>query len=249
MTQIGGSKAREITRAAGPGFLLLLLLWGVSSQIAWAQTPEFYRAQAEQRLQAELARLQALPETAANLAERAHARFFLGSVTPDPDAALTHFRFGQSRAAAALELQQDQAEARLWYVVNTLRIFGLTRPFSALWKMGDLEAQLLALRDEDPGFLFAAPDRVLAVLYSEAPGFLLGSSKKAERHFRRALELAPGFPANTLLYAAFLVEQEKPEQARKLLENWSGESELARYPLYEMIWRRDLALLRESPGI
>ena len=228
---------------------LVCLLWLVGFlQPAVAQTPEQFRSLAEQRLLADLERLQALPENADTLAERAHTRFFLGSVNRDDDAALSQLQFGRSRAEQALDLQPGHREARVWYVVNTLRIFGQTRPFSALWKMDDLEAELKSLRDEAPDFLFAVADRVLAVMYGEAPEFLLGSDERAEFHFRQALERAPDFPANTLLFADFLLTRERQDEARELLRAWSGEAALDRFPLYEMIWRRDLALLRQRLG-
>lgn len=239
----GRKVARQVLRWS-LGLSLLCSGFGAAAQA----DIESYRAEAKQRLNSEIERLEALRADTEVLARLAHAKFFLGNVTTDRDTALTLYQFGLSHANAALKLRNDNHAARLWSVVNTLKIFEITRPLRALWMMDDLEEVLLELKVIEVTFQFAAPDRVLAVLYAESPAYLVGSSKKAEQHFRAALELNPDFPANTLLYAAFLLDQDRAVQAKRLLSQWTGQDRLADFPLYEMIWRMDLLKLRQRLG-
>jgi len=206
---------------------------------------ETFRVEAVRRLEAEIQRLDAQPADAQALGELARAKFFLASVTTDPDLALTRYRSGLSDADQAIKLREDDPAARLWGLVNTLRIFKISKPVKALWMMDDLEAMLLELKRADENFEYAAPDRVLAVLYAESPGWLIGSSTKAERHFREALRIAPDFPANSLLYANFLLNQKRVHEARALISEWEAGNKMRYFPLYEMIWRMDLAKIHQ----
>ncbi len=217
-----------------------------SCPVAVAQDEmERYRLEAVQRLEAEIGQLEAEQSGAQTLAGLAHTRFFLGTVTPDQNSALSHFQAGLSDAGKALRIQADNRSAQLWSVTNTLQIFKIKKPLRALWSMDDLEAQLHELKRNDRNFAHAAPDRVLAVLYAQAPEWLLGSPEKAERHFMAALELAPDFPANTLLFAEFLLDQGRKKQARAVMSSWSTRGGLVDFPLYEMIWLMDILRIEQ----
>jgi hypothetical protein len=222
---------------------LLLLLAGATASAQ--EVSETCRVEALQRLEAEIRRLESQATDAQVLTGLAHTHFFLGNVTPDRSSALTHYQFGLSFANQALKLQKNNPAARLWGVVSTLKIFAITKPMRALWTMDDLEATLLELKAADEKFLHAAPDRVLAVLYSESPGFLVGSSTKAQQHFEAALRVVPEFPANTLLYADFMLNQDRADDARTLISNWTTRDKMHDFPLYEKIWCMDLEKIRQ----
>lgn len=235
------------------GALPLSLVAGIPLLLASATVSaqneiETYRVEAAQRLEAEVLRLEAQPAGVPALAGLARAKFFLASVTTDRNLALALYQSGLSDANRALKLQEHDPAARLWGLVNTLRIFKIQKPLRALWMMDDLEGILLELKSIDETFEYAAPDRVLAVLYAESPGWLIGSSTKAELHFKAALNIAPDFPANRLLYADFLLDRKRVDEARALISEWAAVDKLNDFPLYEMIWRMDLTKIRQRLG-
>ena len=222
------------------GILLLFASLGASAQ----DEIDAYRVEAALRLEAEIQRLEAQTANAQVLAGLAHTKFFLAGVTTDRNSALTHYQSGLNHANQAMKLQKNNHTAQLWGLVNTLKIFEITKPFRALWMMDDLEANLLGLKRFDEKFEYAAPDRVLAILYAESPGWLIGSSAKAEGHFKAALRIAPEFPANRLLYADFMLDQNRADDARALISEWATQNKMSDFPLYEMIWRMDLEKIR-----
>ena len=236
---------RILTRALPAGLVIGILFGLACVKLAAQNEIETYRIEAVRRLQAEIVGIEAQPVNVLVLAGLSRAKFFLAGVTTDRNRALTLYRSGLSDANRAMKLQENNPAARLWGVVNTLRIFKIEKPFKALWTMDDLEADLLELKRSDEKFEYAAPDRVLAVMYAESPGWLIGSSTKAERHFKAALKIAPEFPANSLLYADFLLDHGRVNEARSLIFEVAAGNKMSDFPLYEMIWRMDLAKIRQ----
>jgi thioredoxin-like negative regulator of GroEL len=84
---------------------------------------------------------------------------------------------------------------------------------------------------------------VLAKIYAESPYLLLGSTSKANQHFKSVLKIAPKFPANKILYAEFFLNLGDLPQARSLLIKVENEHSLKKFPLYEYIWKLKISQL------
>ena len=235
---------------AWPSLVLLagaLQLPVTCAAIAEEATAEMLWRTAESRLQQALEQAGELPRTEA-LVRRAEVKFFLAEIMAEAPTAerLALYREGKAAAARALDREPGHREARLWHAVNALGEMKLARTLSALWRIKEVRDAMQALAEEAPQFEHAAGDRVLASIYFRAPRFIsIGSAEKAEQHFRRALDLAPDFPANTLLYAEFLISEGRAQEAREMLRTPGLVERMAEYPLYEMLWRLDLMGLEE----
>jgi len=125
---------------------------------------------------------------------------------------------GQEKAEAARKLAPDEPGPAFWWAANVARILRAEKNLSSLRKLKQVELVLLDVRSRQPDFGYAAADRMLAVIYYEAPRFIsIGSTSDAEEHFLAALTRAPQFPGNHLAWLEFLVAEERWDLARKAL--------------------------------
>jgi len=125
---------------------------------------------------------------------------------------------GQQKAEAARKLAPNEPAPAFWWAANVARILRAEKNLSSLRKLKQVELVLLDVRSSQPDFGYAAADRMLAVIYYEAPRFIsIGSTSDAEEHFLAALKRAPQFPGNHLAWIEFLVAEERWELARKAL--------------------------------
>lgn len=212
----------------------------ISFDVRSLETYEEYRQEASKRLQAHVTKIQSQPETSLNNLDLAEAYFFIASITEPNKEKLKLHQLGAKLAEQILKSEPENDRALLWMVVNSLNWLKIKRPFSALWKLGNLEKKLLELRSRDQNIEYAAADRVLGIIYAESPTWIIGSKNKANKHFQDALRVAPEFPANKILYAEFLTNQGDLEKAQLLLQEVKSDNSLATYPLYEMLWRMDI---------
>jgi hypothetical protein len=89
-----------------------------------------------------------------------------------------------------------------------------------------MEANFERARSLNENLDFAAPDRLLGMLYQQTPGWptSIGNRSKARHHLTRAVELAPDFPDNRLALAEALAEWKdwKPlaKQVAAISELW-----------------------------
>lgn len=162
------------------------------------------------------------PREVVTLVQKARQSYFLGkSQVAEP---LPRFEEGLAAAEEARELAPNDPAAIIWWAANKGAIADIKRNLAALKTIKEIEGVLLKLKAKAPAFGYAAADRALGVLYHKAPGFIsIGSNKKAEKHLREAVALAPEYPGNHLALADFLEATDKPEEAAKivsaLLEN------------------------------
>jgi hypothetical protein len=87
-----------------------------------------------------------------------------------------------------------------YYLGMNLGQLARTKMLGALRIVTQMEGEFNLVRDLDPGFDYAGPDRNLGMLYLDAPNWPLsvGNETKARQHFQRALKLCPDFPGNHL---------------------------------------------------
>ena len=105
-------------------------------------------------------------------------------------------------------LTLDPANAKiLYYLAMNLGQLARTKSLGALRIVKEMEELFEKARVLDESLDHAGPDRCLGLLYQEAPGWptSIGNRKKAVVHFRRAAQLAPGYPENRLLLIKSLI--------------------------------------------
>jgi tetratricopeptide (TPR) repeat protein len=121
-------------------------------------------------------------------------------------------------------LKDSPADAAChYYLALNLGILAQEQPLRALGWVRDMESHWQSCRLLDPGFDHAGADRSLGMLYAQCPPSPLGvgSRSKARSHLSRAVESAPEYPENRLLWIGFLLdrgEQEAAAEAFRSLE-------------------------------
>lgn len=111
------------------------------------------------------------------------------------------------KVSRALVQQQPAFAPAQYYLAMNLGQLARTKTLGALPVVSEMEELFKRVRQLDPGFDFAGPDRCLGLLYRDAPGWPLsiGSKIKARKHLQLAVELASDHPENRLnLLEAFL---------------------------------------------
>lgn len=158
---------------------------------------------------------------------------------------------GVAACRQAIARDWKVAAAHYYLALNLGQLAEGMRDLGGLKLVAEMERELKAARQIDPGFDFAGPDRSLGMLYRDAPGWPIsvGSRAKARCHLRRAVNLAPVYPENWLrLLEAYLAWGEKKaaraelkttedmlEQAR---ENLTGEQWTATWQDWEKRWAK-----------
>jgi tetratricopeptide (TPR) repeat protein len=98
-----------------------------------------------------------------------------------------------------LALKADLAQAHYFLGLNLGELADTKRNLSGLRMVNEMEREVWAAHDLDEQFDNAGPDRILGLLYWQAPSIIsVGSRSKARKHLQRAAELAPDFPENRL---------------------------------------------------
>lgn len=115
----------------------------------------------------------------------------------------------QGIATCRAALKTEPASAPLqYYLAMNLGQLARTKTLGALKLVREMEALFSQARLLDETFDAAGPDRCLALLYLEAPGWptSIGNKKKALTHIRRAVQLAPTYPGNQLSLVKILIQ-------------------------------------------
>ena len=126
--------------------------------------------------------------------------------------------FGRGRVVgqqAALRAPAD-ANAHLWYAINLARWAqerGILRSVLEIGTIKHEVAEVLRLEPDLPdAHVFAA------TLAKDLPRFLGGDRAEAEKHYRRAVDLDPRRSRFRLELAEYLIENARPEEARRHVE-------------------------------
>jgi len=193
------------------------------------------------RLAAARADLAAAPTNAA-LAVRVARLCFEGTTVATNGAAKARFaEDGIAVARAGLGLHPQEAGLEYYLALN-LGQLASTRGMSALKLVREMEAHLLAARALDPTVSDAGPDRSLAYLYLNAPGWPLsvGNHDKSRHHFEQAVKLAPHNPEHHLAFAEACLRWRRREEAKKHLAQaeavWAKAQELYRGTEWQTDW-------------
>jgi hypothetical protein len=124
---------------------------------------------------------------------------------------------GIQAAKAAVARATNSGPAHFYLGLN-LGQLARTRGLSALKLVSQMEDEVLKARDLDPEQDHAGPDRILGLLYRDAPSIgSVGSRSKARHHLQQAAVVAPDFPENRLnLLETYLDWKDRPGAAREL---------------------------------
>jgi predicted Zn-dependent protease len=132
-----------------------------------------------------------------------------------PEARLAAYDRGRELGRRAVELAPRNAEAHVWYGINTGRwgqTKGIMRSLFLLPTVREAVDTTLAL---DPKNLQALV--LSGNVYLEVPGLFGGDKDKAEQQFRRALEVDPRFTVARVDLARVLIATGRPADARREL--------------------------------
>ncbi len=117
-----------------------------------------------------------------------------------------------------LDSNHQQAEVRYFLALN-LGQLARTRWIQALRIVSEMEEKLLSAKALEPSTHYAGIDRALSQLYAQAPKWptSIGSRKKALKHAREALEIAPHYPGNQINFLEILIDQKRFGEAKESL--------------------------------
>jgi tetratricopeptide (TPR) repeat protein len=106
-----------------------------------------------------------------------------------------------------------------YYLGMNLGQLARTKGIGALKLVRRMEVEFTRTRELDERFDFAGADRNLGLLYREAPSIgSIGNRAKARAHLKRAVDLAPDYPANRLNYIEGLLKWKDFEEAGRQLK-------------------------------
>lgn len=169
----------------------------------------------EYRLACEAARTS--PGNPTNLVRLAQACFEGGEYATNKAERGLFAEQGITAAKAALTQNTNSAPAHFYLGLN-LGQLARTRGLSALKLVDQMEHEVLKAQELDPWQDHAGPDRILGLLYRDAPSIgSVGSRSKARFHLQRAALLMPDFPENRLnLLETYLDWKDRPGTAKEL---------------------------------
>lgn len=124
------------------------------------------------------------------------------------------------KARALTASQESRAETHLWEGIVLSSWGNAKGGLGALGIVKQARAQLEAAIAIDPKGCNGAAQMRLALLYARVPGWPIGfgDSKQAETLFKQALAIDPDGIDPNFFYADFLVQANRPDEARPLLE-------------------------------
>ena len=131
---------------------------------------------------------------------------------------------GIAACKQAVARQSNSAPAQ-YYLGMTIGELAQTRGISALGLVSEMERAFSRARELDERIDWAGPDRNLGLLYRDAPRLIsVGNRGKAQKHLKRAVELAPQYPENRLnLTEAYLQWNSRKDAQREfslLEQSW-----------------------------
>ncbi len=196
------------------------------------------------------------PVAVTALVHFAHAAFDAAEFTGSDERREEFASRGIDAARSAIERESTNAAAHYWLGMD-LGQLARTKTLGALKLVREMETEFRRAAELDADFDHAGPDRSLAYLYRDAPGWptSIGNRKKALEHFDRAVKLHPEFPDNQLgLLEAFekWADRQSFEKQLKIVDRVIAEAEKKfTGPAWEASWadwKKRLAELKRKSG-
>ena len=143
---------------------------------------------------------------------------------------------GVNACNAAIASNTNSVQAHYYLALN-LGQLARTRGLGALRLVSQMEREFLRARELDNTFDYSGPDRSLGLLYMNAPTFgSIGSRTKARQHFQNAIQLAPRFPENRIVYIEAQVKWNERNAARHDLKEYEEIAPALRKELAGPTW-------------
>lgn len=143
--------------------------------------------------------------------------FIVGDVRAQTtDEKLTAYDRGREIGKRAVELAPRNAEAHLWYAINTGR-WGQTKGvLRSLFLLPTVREELDTIFNLNPRL--PAAHALAGNVLTEVPGLFGGDREKAEAHFKKGLEIDPKFTGLHVDLANLYIKSGRYDEARRELE-------------------------------
>ncbi|AXT37907.1 hypothetical protein D1814_04060 [Alteromonas sp. BL110] len=162
------------------------------------------------------------------------------------DAQLTAFSELIEQATKLVEQSENSAESLTWLAIAQSSTASVKGGLGALDFAESAKENLeLAIKKEE-AVLDGTALTVLAALYHKVPGWPVsfGSDKKAEKLFKRALEISPHGMDQNFFYAEYLFDEGEYKEAQAFLTRAQNAPEKANRPLADEKRREEIAALQ-----
>jgi len=153
------------------------------------------------------------------LARAAHACFVLGDMAPDSE---RQGYYDKGRAYAERLLAEDPAGApgHYWLALNLCGLADAGGALKGRQLLPRILEELQKALARDEAYDHAGAHRILGRIYFEAPRrpFSVGDLQKSLEHLSAAVRLAPDISTNHLYLAETLIRLDRPDEARRELQ-------------------------------
>ena len=127
------------------------------------------------------------------------------------------FIMGQKFARKLCELNPDSIEGNFWFTVNKALYGGEVGVMKSAFMLPDIKKRMKIVMDRERFYYHGGPQRVLARIDYETPGFLRGSLEKAEAMLKEAILESPNFSLSHIYLADIYMAMEKSNLAKNEL--------------------------------
>lgn len=177
----------------------------------------------------------------------ARALFFLSfEAMPDKQARLASRCMDVARVSTAAGRRAES----FYYAALCMGARARVRNLEGLELLPEMVAAGRAARRIDPTIAHAGPDRLLGSIYLRAPAWptSVGDIDEALMHLRSAVAAAPRWPENHLLLAEALVDDDRPEEARRVFAHAMELMHCGGARGWLVFWKPDVARLQDKLG-
>ena len=143
------------------------------------------------------------------------SRAFLtyGDLVPKTDdERIKAYKSGKMWAEKALKVDENSAQAHLWYFANLGRLQEIKGLLYGLRTLPELKKHILKAYELAPSDVMIV--EALGVFYRDAPGIVGGDLEKAEKFLREAIKIDPNYTLSYLDLAVLLYNKKKYNEAK-----------------------------------
>ena len=164
------------------------------------------------------------------------------------DAQLTAFNLLIEQAQAFVNQSESSAESLTWLAISQSSTASAKGGLGALDFAESAKENLESALEKNEAVLDGTALTVLAALYHKVPRWPVsfGSDKKAQKLFKRALEINPKGMDQNFFYAEYLFDEGEYSEAQTHLTLAKNAPEKANRPLADKKRREEIAALQEK---
>lgn len=104
-------------------------------------------------------------------------------------------------------IEKPAVPAAYWYCINLSRFANAKGLSARLFYKDRVKAAMVRIKEIDPGYFYAGPDRYFGAFYSALPSIAGKDLKKSEEAFKAAIQLAPEYLSTKAVQAEFLAKE------------------------------------------